>query len=78
MFGGELFTIRPLILLTDKDTTELARIRNYRELTTECPFGDHTFRNKARDLLAELETLHPKAKWNLFNSMGNIDEEYLP
>ena len=25
-----------------------------------------------------LEKIHPKAKFNLFNAMHNIDEEYLP
>ncbi len=78
IFDGVLHTIRPLILLTNKDTAEFSRIRSYPKLTTECPFGDETFRKTARDLITELKVLHPKAKWNLFNSMGNIDEEHLP
>ncbi len=78
MFGGMLHAIRPLILLTNKDTAEFAKIREYPKLTTECPFEDTTYRKTVRDLMKDLESLHPKAKWNLFNSMGNIDEEYLP
>ncbi len=78
MFGGVLHAIRPLILLTNKDTAEFARIRAYPKLTSECPFENTTYRKTVRDLMSELEALHPKAKWNLFNSMKNIDEEYLP
>ena len=78
MFGGVMFTIRPLILLTNKDTAEFAHIRSYPDLTSECPYEDETYRKTARNLLSELEALHPKAKWNIFHSMGNIDEEYLP
>ena len=78
MFDGALYAIRPLILLTGKDTAEFAHIREYPKLTSECPFEDTTYRKTVRDLMTDLEKLHPKARQNLFNSMSNIDEEYLP
>lgn len=78
MFNGTLQAIRPLILLTDKDTTEFARIRDYPKLKVACPYEDKTFRQLAKELIRQLETLHPKAKKNLFKSLSNIDEEYLP
>ncbi len=78
MFDGVLQLIRPLILLTDKDTHEFAHIRNFPELKQPCPYEDKTKRHTAKQLIKQLETIHPKAKFNLFNSMRNIDEEYLP
>lgn len=78
MFEGALEVIRPLILLTDKDTREFANIRNYNELKQSCPFEDVTKRTTARNLVRQMEKIHPKARFNLFNSMNNIDEEYLP
>ena len=78
MFDGAMYLIRPLILLTDKDTREFANIRNFTKLKQTCPFEDITKRTTARKLIEQLESIHPKAKFNLFNSMGNIDEEYLP
>jgi tRNA(Ile)-lysidine synthase TilS/MesJ len=78
MFDGAMYLIRPLILLTDKDTREFANIRNFTKLKQTCPFEDITKRTTARKLIEQLEAIHPKAKFNLFNSMGNIDEEYLP
>jgi tRNA(Ile)-lysidine synthase TilS/MesJ len=78
MFEGAIDLIRPLILLTDKDTREFSRIRNYPPLKEPCPHEDITKRATARELIVQLEAIHPKAKFNLFNSMGNIDKEYLP
>lgn len=78
MFDGAIQSIRPLILLTNKDTSEFARIRDYPQLKHDCPFEDKTYRTKARDFIKQLETIHPKAKRNLFKSLRNIDKEYLP
>jgi len=78
MFDGQLSLIRPLILLADRDTREFANIRKYPKLKAECPFENVTKRSTARNLIKSLEEIHPKAKYNLFNSLQNIDEEYLP
>ncbi len=78
MFDGVINLIRPLILLTDKDTREFANIREFPEQEESCPFEDTTKRTTARELIKQLEAIHPKAAKNLFRSMGNIDLEYLP
>ncbi|HFB62016.1 MAG TPA: tRNA 2-thiocytidine(32) synthetase TtcA [Bacteroidetes bacterium] len=78
MFGGRLCLIRPLLLLTDKDTREYARIRQFPRLTKECPFADQTKRTTVRKLMEALQEVHPKASANIFHAMQNIDEEYLP
>ena len=78
MFDGLLSLIRPLILLRDKDMRDFARIRQLPELTSECPYADTTHRTVARNLLAQMNSLHPKAVENLFHSLQNIDNEYLP
>jgi len=78
MFDGVLNIIRPLILLTNKDTREFANIMKYPSHKKPCPYEDITKRTTARELIKQLESIHPKARFNLFNSMGNIDEEYLP
>jgi len=78
MFDGVIDLIRPLILLTDKDTREFANIRKFKKLKKPCPFEDITKRTTARELIKQLEAIHPKAAHNLFRSMGNIDNDYLP
>jgi tRNA 2-thiocytidine biosynthesis protein TtcA len=78
MFDGALYLIRPLLLLTDKDTQAFAKLRDFPALVHECPYADTTKRSTARELMESLEKIHPKASFNLFRSMQNIDEEYLP
>ena len=77
MFNGALELIRPLILLTDSDTKAFAKIKAYQPLKSSCPHEDLTRRTTARNLIKSMQVLHPKAKTNLFNSMNNIDHEYL-
>ncbi len=78
MFDGKILLIRPLLLLNNKDTAEYANIRKYPALKSECPFEDTTKRDTAREIVSHLQKIHPKALNNIFNSMGNIDQEYLP
>lgn len=78
MFDGQVVIIRPLILLSNKDMQEYANIRNYPKQTESCPYEDKTKRTTARDLVKQMEVLHPKAMRNIFRSMNNIDREYLP
>lgn len=78
MFDGNIDLIRPLLLLNNKDTAEYANIKKYPKLKTACPYENTTKRDTARNIVKHLETIHPKALNNIFNSMGNIDFEYLP
>ncbi len=73
MFKDLVYIIRPLILLTNKDTQEFANIRNYPKLKVPCPHEDATKRTVARNLIKEMETIHPKARHNLFKSLKNLD-----
>jgi len=77
MFEGEVGLIRPLILLSNSDTFAFSKIKNYLPLESSCPHEDLTRRTTARNLIKSMQVLHPKAKVNLFNSMSNIDSEYL-
>ncbi len=77
MFEGQVGLIRPLILLTNSDTLTFSKIKNYLPLESSCPHENLTRRTTARNLIKNMQALHPKAKVNLFNSMSNIDGEYL-
>ncbi len=78
MFDGAMYLIRPLILLRDQDTSKYAQIKNFENLTEECPYSDTTNRTTARNIITEMEKLHPGATENIFNSLKNISNEYLP
>ncbi len=78
MFSGRMELIRPLLLLTDKDTREYASIKQFQKLVKECPYAGLTKRTTARKLMEALNEIHPKAAANIFNAMQQIDTEYLP
>jgi len=78
MFNGTINLIRPLILLSNKDTQEFANIKNFPKQTKSCPFEDVTNRTTARNIIEQLKSINPKANKNIFRSMGNIDLDYLP
>ncbi len=78
MFNGAITIIRPLILLTNKDTQEYANIRRFPKQTESCPYEDKTKRQLARDIVEKMKEFHPNATKNIFRSMSNIDLDYLP
>lgn len=78
MFDAKLEVIRPLILLTNAEMKEYARLMNFESLKKECPYEDHTIRQKAREIVEQMTEINPKARINLFKSMKKIDFEYLP
>ncbi|MCP4137232.1 MAG: tRNA 2-thiocytidine(32) synthetase TtcA, partial [bacterium] len=75
---GEFDIIRPLILLTDEELQTCASIQGFRTQKKECPYGETTKRDEVKRLIAESEKINPNAKINLFRSMRDIQEEYLP
>ncbi|TRX71706.1 ATP-binding protein [Carboxylicivirga sp. M1479] len=78
MFDDQLQLLRPLILLTNAEMKQYAEIMQFQSLKKECPYEDHTIRQKARDIVEQMTAINPKARINLFNSMKKIDFKYLP
>jgi tRNA 2-thiocytidine biosynthesis protein TtcA len=77
MFKGNLYIIRPLALLTDAEISRYAKLKELQYTVDECEFGDNTKREEIKKILYELKKVSGKAKKNIFNSMSNIDFEYL-
>jgi len=78
MFKGAIEIIRPLTGVTEKECREYARIAGFRDELKICPHEDLTKRKRIEEIINELEKLNPDVRFNLFNSMTNIQDEYLP
>ncbi|WP_075591049.1 tRNA lysidine(34) synthetase [Labilibacter marinus] len=78
MFNGDIEVIRPLIFLTNAEMIRYSEMKEFVSLKKECPYEDHTMRYATRQMIHQFEKLNPQARINLFKSMSNIDEEYLP
>lgn len=78
MFEGNLSVIRPLMLLTENEIMQFAAIRNFKHEIKLCTFEKESKRKDIKNIITQLAALHPNARTNIYASMTNILEEYLP
>lgn len=74
----DMTIIRPLCLVHEADLIEMARIRNFRKQVKNCPYESHSNRSEMKEVLRALEKLNPEARYSLWGSMTNVQEELLP
>lgn len=74
----DMTIIRPLCLVHERDLAELARLHDYRKQLRACPYETASNRTQMKRILSELERLNPEARYSLWGSMSNVQEELLP
>lgn len=74
----DMTIIRPLCLVHEADLTEMARIRGYHKQIKNCPYETQSHRSDMKEVLKSLERMNPEARYSLWGSMTNIQEELLP
>lgn len=77
MFDGRLKLIRPLIKFKKDQTAFYAQMFKFPQIKSQCGFEHDNMRMKMRELTDYLESLNKGAVVNLFNSMKNINDEYI-
>jgi tRNA 2-thiocytidine biosynthesis protein TtcA len=70
--------IRPLALCEERQVIAFAEEKGFRSAVCTCPFGRDSKRREVRARIAELTGGSSRLKRNLFDSMSNVNEEYLP
>ena len=70
--------IRPMCLVHEKDLTELAALHEYRKQVKNCPYESQSSRSDMKGILQQLEAMNPEARYSLWGSMTNVQEELLP
>lgn len=70
--------IRPLCLVNEADLQAMAQQNEYRKQIKNCPYENQSNRTAMKGILAQLEQLNDKARYNLWGSMTNIQAELLP
>ena len=78
MFEGRIELIRPMMNLDERMLKEYAELNNLVKVEKSCPHENQTQRESIRKLIGNIEKLHGKGPYNIFNSMDKIFEEYLP
>jgi tRNA(Ile)-lysidine synthase TilS/MesJ len=78
MFGGEITLIRPLLELTEKEILSYTITADYPLEISPCQYKQNNKREQMKELLNKMRQIHPIADKNLFRSMRNVYEEYIP
>lgn len=74
----DMTIIRPMCLVHEADLIELAQIRGYRKQVKNCPYESQSSRSTMKGILKQLEAMNPEARFSLWGSMTNVQEELLP
>ena len=74
----DMTIIRPMCLVHESDLEELAQIRDFRKQIKNCPYETQSNRTDMKGVLKQLEALNPEARYSLWGSMTNVQEELLP
>ncbi len=74
----DMTIIRPLCLVHEADLEELARFHAYRKQVKNCPYETASNRTQMKEVFRRLEELNPEARYSLWGSMTNVQEELLP
>ena len=74
----DMTIIRPMCLVHESDLSEMARVRGYHRQIKNCPYESESNRSDMKEVLKSLEKLNPEARYCLWGSMTNIQEDLLP
>lgn len=74
----DMAIIRPLCLVHEAELAELAQIRGYQKQVKNCPYEHDSHRADMKSVLKALEQMNPEARYSLWSSMANIQEDLLP
>ena len=76
---GKLVTVITLRHICHFETADAALlIQLYRKQIKNCPYESGSSRSDMKEVLSRLEAINPEARYSLWNSMSNIQEDYLP
>jgi tRNA 2-thiocytidine biosynthesis protein TtcA len=70
--------IRPLALCEERQVISFAEEKGFRSAVCTCPYGRDSKRREVRGRITELTGGSSQQKRNLFDSMSNVNEKYLP
>ena len=79
VFDGDCVIIRPLAYENEEMIRTYAKAAGLTTFETcRCPVAGTTQRAAIKNIIREVEKVTPAVKMNIFNSLANIKEEYLP
>jgi tRNA(Ile)-lysidine synthase TilS/MesJ len=74
----DMTIIRPMCMVHESDLEEMAQMRGFKKQIKNCPYETQSNRTDMKGVLKQLEALNPEARYSLWGSMTNVQEELLP
>ena len=74
----EMTIVRPLCLIAEKELVQLQLMQQYISQKQPCQYECSSSRPEMKQVVALLETMNERARYNLWASMTNIQNDYLP
>jgi len=74
----EMEIIRPLCLVEEKELKRIAEWKGYKKQIKNCPYESGSSRSDIKKMLTSMEAINPEARYSIWGSMSNIQEDYLP
>ena len=74
----DMTIIRPMCLVHECDLEKLSLLHGYQKQVKNCPYEEDSNRAQMKRIFDELEQLNPEARYSLWGSMTNVQEELLP
>ena len=74
----DMTIIRPMCLVHESDLLELAKAHAYQKQVKNCPYETDSHRSDMKEVLRKLEEMNPEARYSLWSSMNNIQQDLLP
>ena len=78
MFNDKVELIRPLLYIKNEQIKEYAEYQEFIIIEKTCPYEDSTKRKQINNIMKNMEALENKSIGNIFYSMSNIFDEYIP
>lgn len=77
-FDDKVRVIRPLCEVRESTIRTVTNGCNLPVSSIDCPFRERNIRTKVAPVVAAMSAIHPQAREKIFESLHNVDEEYLP
>lgn len=74
----DMTIIRPMCLVHESDLQEMALLRGFRKQVKNCPYEKDSHRSDMKEVLRRLEEMNPEARYSLWGSMNNVQNDLLP
>ena len=74
----DMTIIRPMWLVHESDLQEMALLRGFRKQVKNCPYEKNSHRSDMKEVLRRLEEMNPEARYSLWGSMNNVQNDLLP